>query len=243
MVAAAEDADLPSEALAQQPVPLPHEVERRGDDDGVAAHRVDGEQRHLGLAGAGRQDDDAAPLRRAPRLDRLGLERPGLAAHLQAAVELAVAPRLVLVGDAAADEGPHHRRVRGGRRPEPPGPRVPPAGVGRRRARRPVEAADVERAGGEAEADGRVARRLGHGVAADHTRGSTAGRGSRLASGSTAVRTGPHGHGGGPACDVKAPSEPTERVVARGGECLRPGRPTPAWTAGLTLRPGRLCCL
>ena len=153
MVAAAEDADLPPEPLAQQPVPLPHEVEGGRHDDGVAAHRVHGQQRHLGLAGPRRQDDDPAPLRGPPRLDRLGLERSRLAAHPEAPVENAVAPGLVLVRDTAAQQRPHHRRIGGGRRAEPPGPRVPPAGVGQPRPGGPVEPADVERAGGETKAD------------------------------------------------------------------------------------------
>ena len=153
MVAAAEDADLHPEPLAQQPVPLPDQVEGRRHDDGVAAHRVHGQQRHLGLAGPRRQDDDPAPLRGPPRLDRLGLEGSRLAAHPQPPVENAVAPGLVLVRDPAAHKRPHHRRIGGGRGAEPPGPRVPPAGVGQPRLGGPVEPADVQRAGGEAKAD------------------------------------------------------------------------------------------
>ena len=61
VIAAADDADRHAEGRAQEVVPLPHEVERRRDDERAAPHGVDRQDRDVRLAGAGRQHDDAAP--------------------------------------------------------------------------------------------------------------------------------------------------------------------------------------
>jgi hypothetical protein len=62
VVAAAEEPDLDraAEGLRQDRVPLLQEGERRHDDQCAAADALHGSHRHGGLAGAGRQDHDAA---------------------------------------------------------------------------------------------------------------------------------------------------------------------------------------
>ena len=154
IVAAADDADLTPKPVAEKPVPLRDEIEGRGDDERLATHGVDGQQRHLGLSGAGGQDDEAATLRGAPRLQRLGLEGTRFPAHPQAAVERAILPRLVLIRDPVLNERADHRRIRRRGRAEPPGASVPPAGIRQRRVRILDEPADIQRAGDEAKADG-----------------------------------------------------------------------------------------
>ena len=161
MVAAADDADRAPKPVAQQTMPLRDQIQGRRHDERVAPHRVDGQQRDLGLAGARRQHDHAAPLRGAPGVQRLRLERARLPAHLQAAVQRPVPPRFVLVRDPAPHERPHHRRVGGGGRAEPARARVPAAGVRQPGALRLGETADVQRAGDEAQGNRQGSRGAG----------------------------------------------------------------------------------
>ena len=126
------------EPVAQQAVPLRHEIERRRDDQRLAPDRVDGEQRHLGLAGPRRQDDQSSSVRRAPRRDRFASERGG--------VRGGRAGRRRARGSAAL----RPRRGCGARRAPGPPPRTPrPAhgsgGCGRPSGRRPAAAGSTSR--------------------------------------------------------------------------------------------------
>jgi hypothetical protein len=96
----------------EEVVPLPHEIERGGDDQGVTTFVVDREHREVTLAGARREYDDPAPARSLPRGDGLGLVRARLPVNARAFGELAVTARAVLVRNFARDERAHDVRVR-----------------------------------------------------------------------------------------------------------------------------------
>ena len=51
----------PPNDTVKEVVPLPHEVERGRHDQRAPPFVVDGEHRHVGLAGAGRKHDHASP--------------------------------------------------------------------------------------------------------------------------------------------------------------------------------------
>ena len=153
VLAAADDADRAAEGGAEQVVPLADEIERRRDDERAAPLVVDGQERDVGLAGARRQDDDAAAAMRAPRRERLGLVRPRLAVDASARGELRVAARSVVVRDLRGDERAHDVGVRDRGGAVAPGARVPRAGGRCADSVRP--AAHFERAGHERDGDHR----------------------------------------------------------------------------------------
>ena len=154
MLAAAEHADRAPQPLAQQPMPLRDEIEGGRHDERVAPHGIQRQQRHFGLPGPGRQHHHAPRPRRPPGVHGLRLKRARIPTHLQAGVQNAVLPRLVLVGDPALHQRANHRGIGDGRRTEPPGAGIPAAGVRQRSAALLRESADVQRAGDEAQGNG-----------------------------------------------------------------------------------------
>ena len=60
VLAAAHEAHRPAERYREKIVPLAHQVERRRDDQRAATLVVDGHDRHVALARAGGQHDDAS---------------------------------------------------------------------------------------------------------------------------------------------------------------------------------------
>jgi hypothetical protein len=130
ILAAPDHADLDAEARAQEIVPLPHEVERRGDDQRAATPFVDRHDRDVTLAGARRQDHDAAPLRLLERVERLALKGPRLPVGPDAEVELGVFARLVLDVEPEVFEREDQGSVGARRRPKAAAARIPPARAG-----------------------------------------------------------------------------------------------------------------
>ena len=112
VLAAADHADLDAEARAQKVVPLAHQIERRRDDQRAAPLVVDRQHTRRGSC----RRRSAARRRRvralAPGVERLGLERPRLAAHAQPVLELGVAPRLVVEVYFGARQRAHDVGVR-----------------------------------------------------------------------------------------------------------------------------------
>ena len=78
VAATADDADGPAERLEQALAPLAHELERGRHHQRRAFAVGDGGERHVRLARAGGQHDDAAALGLEPRRQRLGLVRARL---------------------------------------------------------------------------------------------------------------------------------------------------------------------
>src|SRR5690554_1770378 len=89
---------------AEEIVPLAYEIEGRRDDERGAAIMIDRHQRELAFAGAGREDDEAAPARFYKSRERLFLIGPRRAVDLKAGAELEVAPGAIVVFDAAATD-------------------------------------------------------------------------------------------------------------------------------------------
>ena len=83
VVAAAEQADLDAEAQRELVVPLVHQVDGRGDDQGGPAGPLDGHVGQVGLAGSGRQDDHAPAAGVPPGFQPLDLVRERLLGDLE----------------------------------------------------------------------------------------------------------------------------------------------------------------
>src|SRR5207253_578024 len=78
---AADETDGAPEGRAQEVEPLADEIQRRRDHERRSLLCVDRHERDVTLAGAGRQDDDAATALRVPGRERLALVVPGLAVN------------------------------------------------------------------------------------------------------------------------------------------------------------------
>ena len=76
VLASAHEADRAPERGVEQIEPLADQIERGRDDEGAAPLVVDGEQGHVALARARRENDHAPAAVSAPRGERLGLIGP-----------------------------------------------------------------------------------------------------------------------------------------------------------------------
>ena len=153
VLAPADDADRAAERRREQVVPLPHEVERGGDDEGAAPLVVDGEDRDVALPGPRRQDHHTAALLPAPRLEGLRLVRARLPVHARARRELGVPAGLVGARRLARHDLPDDVGVRESRGAVAPRPVVPSPRRRERTSLRPF--AQLQRAGHERKGDHR----------------------------------------------------------------------------------------
>ena len=90
VLAAAHDADLRPNVVAQQVVPLAHEIEVGASTSVLRRRSSIARQRHLGLSRAGGEHHHAAVLVGLPGGERLGLIGPRLAPDARALGQLAV---------------------------------------------------------------------------------------------------------------------------------------------------------
>ena len=164
VLATADEPDRAPEGRAEQVEPLSDQVERGRDDERAAALVVDGEERHVALAGPRGQDDDAATAVSPPRRQSLGLVGSRIAVDASAPGKLRVPARSVVVRRLRGHERAHHVGVRSRRGAVTARARVPCAGRWWADSVRP--AAHFERAGHEGNGDHRrMASTEGAGVA------------------------------------------------------------------------------
>ena len=102
VLAAAQQADVRAEGVAQLGVPLVQKVDGRRDDEGGPGGLADGEDGDMGLAGAGGQHDDATAAVAPPALECFELVRERIAAGSQRPGRLPPGTGVVLVRDLLA---------------------------------------------------------------------------------------------------------------------------------------------
>jgi hypothetical protein len=134
VVPAADDADRLPERRAEQVVPLADQVQRGRDHEGAAPLVVDREARQPALPRPRREHDHPPPPGALPRAQRDLLIGPGLAVHHEAARQLFVPSRSIVVRELAAVQRHHDVRVAHSGRTPAPRALVPAAG--RRKDRR-----------------------------------------------------------------------------------------------------------